>query len=161
MSSNGTPAIFATLKQLPEDRKQMINNWVRETHGRPNVAIWSVKCAPSERDELNDQIVQAIESDDWSQFEVAEAKGQAVASAPTNPEPQPEAETVETTTEEEVEGETVETKAEEKVERNSGMDVDIRGLLEEEVARRLELLKDGLRAQVIEEIRKALRHEKS
>jgi LPS O-antigen subunit length determinant protein (WzzB/FepE family) len=151
--SNETPAIFATLKKLPEDKKQMINNWVRETHGRPNVAIWSVKCNPDDRDELNNLLTEAIETNDWSHFTVAEAQGQAVASKPNNPETEPEEK------EEPAEEKVAEEPKEEAKPESKAMDIE--GLLQAEVERRLQTLREKIRDEVIEEIRKALTHEKS
>ena len=79
------PEIFSTIKSLSEERKQAVNNWVRETYDKANVAIWAATADENERDELNNLIKQAHESDDWSHFTVEVAQGQATK--PTNPEP--------------------------------------------------------------------------
>ncbi|MEZ5275527.1 MAG: hypothetical protein R3F07_04000 [Opitutaceae bacterium] len=87
MNSKDTPEIFSTLKKLSDDKKQLINNYVRETHGRPNVAIWAVKSNAEEQEELNSQINAALESGDWSHFSVGKTEGPQTPTVKDN-EPQ-------------------------------------------------------------------------
>ena len=84
------------MKGLADDRKQMINNWVRQTYEHPNVAIWAVRSTETDRDALDEQIKECIRTGNWEHFSIEAAKGQAVGTIPKN-EPQAEAELEEVT----------------------------------------------------------------
>jgi len=140
------PEIFSTIKSLSEERKQAVNNWVRETYDKANVAIWAAKADEDERDELNTLIKQAHKSDDWSHFTVEVAQGQA--SKPTNPEPV--AQTVKEKPKVETSAE-AETPIVDKV-AGSTFNQQINQMINNEVERRVADYRSKVRAEVIAEI---------
>lgn len=91
MSTEAMNEIIGTIKRLDESQKQTINNWVRKTHDKANIAIWAVKAEEEERVDLNRRLADAISSGDWSPFDVGPADGQ-VAAAPKVAQHEPDVE---------------------------------------------------------------------
>ena len=137
------PEIFSTIKSLSEERKQAVNNWVRETYDKANVAIWAAKADENERDELNNLIKEAHESDDWSHFTVEVAQGQATK--PTNPEPAAQ------TVKKEPKVKATETPVIKAV-TGSAFGATISKMINDEVERRVTDYRNKVRAEVIAEI---------